>query len=99
MPPYHATHVALSAYDAQLYVAQMEYTGESMVMSLGGVQKQEQLSLNWWITSINILPYVITRTVSQVWVHKSRHDFVLVMYGMIRYLFTVVGFPPGGSRR
>jgi len=46
MPPYHATHVALSAYDAQLYVAQMEYTGESMVMSLGGVQKQEQLSLN-----------------------------------------------------
>jgi hypothetical protein len=46
MPPYHATHVALSADDAQLYVAQMGYAGESMVMSLGWVQKQEHLGLN-----------------------------------------------------
>jgi hypothetical protein len=64
--------VALSADDAQLYVAQMEYTGEkeSMVMSLGGIQKQEHLGLNWWIASINFLSYVITRTLSQVWSMK-----------------------------
>ena len=50
-------------------------------MSLGGVQTQEHLGFNWWTGSINILPYVITRTVSQVWVHESRHYFFLVTYG------------------
>ena len=44
-PGTFAVNVALSADDAQLHVAEIEYTGESMVMNLGGVQKQSLLEL------------------------------------------------------
>jgi hypothetical protein len=30
---------------------------------------------------------------------QSQHRFILTRYDMIRYLFTAIGFPPGGSDR
>jgi hypothetical protein len=44
-PGTYATHVALSTDEAQLHLTETEYTGESMVMSLSGVQKQKKTSL------------------------------------------------------